>query len=221
VVWPDGVIYEGMLKNGLKHGRGVHTLADGSVYEGNFKKGLKDGKGVMTYATDGQALNFLWSAGDKYDGEFQSDKRHGNCTYTFFNGDVLQCSWRDDICPEFSQRQAALLNAASRATPEARGMQSAVAGSMKEGQVRMSPSFTPAPPPHILPCSLSHFSHRVRKSVLTLTITPPHTASAPGQSSARRRQRMLPHVIMSGACGAAAPAPKPNGKNGGGQRGIS
>jgi hypothetical protein len=209
VVWPDAVIYEGMLKNGLKHGRGVHTLADGSVYEGNFKKGLKDGKGVMTYASDGQALNFLWNAGDKYDGEFQSDKRHGNCTYTFFNGDVLQCSWCDDICPEFSQHQAALLNAASHATPEARGMQSAAAGSMKEGQVWMRPSFMPAP----LPCSLSHFAHRGRISVLTLTITSPHTASAAGQSSARRRQRMLPYVIMSGAC-------RQTEQNRGGQRGI-
>jgi hypothetical protein len=134
-VWPDGVIYEGMLKNGLKHGRGVHTLADGSVYAGNFRKGLKDGKGVMTYASDGQALNYLWSAGDKCDGEFQSDKRHGDCRYTFFNGEVLQCSWRDDICPEFCQRQAVLLNAAAQATPESRAMQRAAAGSRKELQV--------------------------------------------------------------------------------------
>ncbi len=143
MVWPDGVIYEGMLKNGLKHGRGVHTLADGSVYEGSFKKGLKDGKGVMTYASDGHELNFLWSAGDKYDGEFQSDKRHGNCTYTFFNGDVLQCSWCDDVCPAFSQRQAALLHAAAHAMPETRGMQSAAAGSMRQRQVRLLSSFMP------------------------------------------------------------------------------
>jgi hypothetical protein len=60
---------------------------------------------------------------------------------TFFNGDVLQCSWCDDICPEFSQRLAALLNAAAHATPEARGMQSAAAGSRKERQVRLRSSF--------------------------------------------------------------------------------
>jgi hypothetical protein len=105
-------------------------------------KGLKNSKGVMkTYASDGQALNFLWSTGDKYVEEFQSDKRHGDCTSTFFNGDVLQCSWCDDICPEFSQRLTALLNAAAHATPEARGMQSAAAGSRKERQVRLRSSF--------------------------------------------------------------------------------
>jgi hypothetical protein len=194
-VWPDGVIYEGMLKNGLKHGRGVHTLADGSVYEGNFKKGLKDGKGVITYASDGQELNFLWSAGDKYDGEFHSDKRHGNCTYTFFNGDVLQCSWRDDVCPEFSQRQAALLNAAARATPEFRGMHSAAAGSVRQRQVRLLSSFMPggAFAAHATMLIEAEYPHlRSQSHPLTPRVC------APGQSSARRRQFLLLHVIASG-----------------------
>ena len=75
----------------------------------------------------------------------------------------------------------------------------------------------PAPPPRILPCSLSQFAHRGRISALsvTLTITPPHTACAPGQSSARRRQRrlrMLFYVIPSGRRCRVAPAAKPNGK---------
>lgn len=75
----------------------------------------------------------------------------------------------------------------------------------------------PAPPPRILPCSLSQFAHRGRISALsvTLTITPPHTACTPGQSSARRRQRwlrMLLYVIPPGRRCRVAPAAKPNGK---------
>ncbi len=135
IVWPDGVVYEGMLKNGLKHGRGVHTLADGSVYEGNFRKGLKDGKGVIKYATDGSALNFVWSSGDQYDGEFRCDKRHGLCTYTFFNGQVLKCSWCDDICPAFFHHQAALLTTASNVPPEGQGSQKVARDIKTAGEV--------------------------------------------------------------------------------------
>jgi hypothetical protein len=49
--------------------------------------------------------DYSWSAGDKMDCCFKFDKRHGACTYTFFNGETFSCTWVDGRCPEFSARQ--------------------------------------------------------------------------------------------------------------------
>lgn len=35
-MWPDGSIYEGEYKDGMKHGNGILRWADGSSYEGQF-----------------------------------------------------------------------------------------------------------------------------------------------------------------------------------------
>lgn len=34
--WPDGTVYEGEFKNGLKHGEGTYKWNDGSFYRGNW-----------------------------------------------------------------------------------------------------------------------------------------------------------------------------------------
>lgn len=35
--------------------------------------------------------------------------RHGPCTYTFFNGQRLECQWSDGCCPEFNEAQRRVL----------------------------------------------------------------------------------------------------------------
>jgi len=134
--WPDGSFYEGEYHEDKKHGTGVLQTADGLRYRGNFIKGLKegkgfqlwgdgtsyegdwgqdkhDGKGIMKYATDGKSTSsaYTWNAGDMYNGEWKLGLRHGTCRYTFFNGEVFDCTWKDDRCPEFTAKQSAVLTA--------------------------------------------------------------------------------------------------------------
>jgi len=41
-------IYEGEVKNGKAHGKGILTFNDGTTYEGEFRKNKPHGKGVYT-----------------------------------------------------------------------------------------------------------------------------------------------------------------------------
>jgi hypothetical protein len=106
----DGRVYVGQCENGKSHGRGWMRYADRSCYDGDWSDGEKHGKGILKYALDYKEpiqtrFNYMWNAGDKYDGGWKHDKRHGVCKYTFFNGSTLECDWMDDLCPEFAPLQ--------------------------------------------------------------------------------------------------------------------
>ena len=45
-------IYEGELKKGKAHGKGILTFSDDTIYEGNFKKNRPHGKGIYTDARE-------------------------------------------------------------------------------------------------------------------------------------------------------------------------
>jgi hypothetical protein len=64
---------------------------------------------LCRYAVDGSTLNYTYSAGDTYSGGWKDDKRHGSCTYKFFDGETVKFTWLDDVCPEFNARQSAIL----------------------------------------------------------------------------------------------------------------
>ena len=59
--------------------------------------------GVATYAVDGKptlpGCDYSFNAGDRMDGGFKADMRHGACTYMFFNGETFKCTWADGRCP--------------------------------------------------------------------------------------------------------------------------
>jgi hypothetical protein len=99
-------------------GTGVYTLLSGSKYEGGFKNCKRDGQGQFTYAVYGKQPDALGgnsvNANDKIIGGFRGDKRHGACTYTFFNGETFECTFVDGHCDAFDARQAAV-----RAAPDA------------------------------------------------------------------------------------------------------
>ena len=101
--------------------------ADGGIYDGSWKIDLKEGRGVLTYAVDGEQPDELggcsFNANDKIDGVFKADKRHGACTYTFFNGETFPCTFVEGRCAEFVQRQAAV-----RAAPDAASVQARAEG---------------------------------------------------------------------------------------------
>ena len=73
--------------------------------------GLKHGKGVSFAAADGRSdkFGYTWRAGDVYDGEWEKDARHGDCEYTWFNGEKLKCRWVNGKSPEWTAENAEIL----------------------------------------------------------------------------------------------------------------
>jgi hypothetical protein len=64
-LYPDGSIYEGQWKSGMRFGRGKYTYANGDWYDGNWKDNKKDGHGVYhdkatdsTYSGTGSTFVF-------------------------------------------------------------------------------------------------------------------------------------------------------------------
>ena len=91
--YDDGKVYEGQMKNGLRHGRGkmVYVEDDNNyagVYVGEWKNDKKHGKGKMVYDN-----------GDVYDGKYKDDYRYGYATYTFADGSITyggdSYNWKD------------------------------------------------------------------------------------------------------------------------------
>ena len=56
----NGNNYDGDLKNGKKHGRGVYRWANGAVYEGDYKDDKRHGQGEYR-STDGRVYNGVWN----------------------------------------------------------------------------------------------------------------------------------------------------------------
>jgi len=64
--WPNGDRYEGEFRNGRMHGRGVLASANGDRYEGELRAGLFHGKGRLERAS-----------GETYEGDFAEGYEHG------------------------------------------------------------------------------------------------------------------------------------------------
>jgi len=77
--------YEGEMKEGKEHGRGVLVYADSARYEGDWKDGKWHGHGVRVFAN-----------GDRYEGDWKDGKRTGRGVYEFANGDKCEGDWRED-----------------------------------------------------------------------------------------------------------------------------
>lgn len=63
VVYPDGAVYKGQLKEGtdIRHGFGIQVWPDGAKYEGNWRDNVASGRG-----------KFYHIDGDVYDGTSHS-----------------------------------------------------------------------------------------------------------------------------------------------------
>lgn len=62
--------YEGEMRQGKRHGRGVSWNSSGGRYEGEFRDGKHSGHGVWTTPD-----------GDVFDGNWVNDRPHGQGTY--------------------------------------------------------------------------------------------------------------------------------------------
>ena len=120
--WADGKQYQGEWMDGKKQGLGLFLWADGNRHEGHYMDDKMNGRGLSVYAADGRTTHagcdYSWNAGDRYDGGFKDNVRHGQCKYTFFNGESLECSWVEGQCAEFVTRQCLVFAASAVAAVE-------------------------------------------------------------------------------------------------------
>ena len=118
VQYPNGDIYDGMFKDGLRDGYGSMTYPEaGTKYEGEWKNNLKDGIGKMTFGNEGEYTGHF-TAGqrcgegvykylktkDLYSGNWKNGLKHGKGTFIFwdtkqkivgnwFNGEIIEGKW--------------------------------------------------------------------------------------------------------------------------------
>ncbi len=90
IVYPDGIIEEGIFIEGQLTGQGTRTYPDGEKEEGEFKFGRLNGPGKRT-TSDGGILK------QTEVGDFISGKLHGQGKKTLSNGTVLEGTFENGV----------------------------------------------------------------------------------------------------------------------------
>ncbi len=96
--------YEGGCKDGLAEGYG--RAWGTAYYEGRFSAGMKHGRAGVK----------VWPSGDRYEGDYLNDRRHGFGIYEWANGDRYEGLWLNDDRQGYSvieMRQALAVRAAA------------------------------------------------------------------------------------------------------------
>jgi len=82
-----GELYEGEVKDGIRHGHGTCVRRSGKVYEGEWRDGKEHGWGMLT---DGKDFVI-------YEGEYSDGQIHGRGVYHFQNGDKYDGEWKENM----------------------------------------------------------------------------------------------------------------------------
>lgn len=91
-VYPDGGMYEGLMKDGQCHGKGVFQYADGDRFEGEYQEGLMDGLGV-----------YKWANGSVFFGQWKENNMHGCGKKYYPGGAIEEGEWvEDDFVGDFT-----------------------------------------------------------------------------------------------------------------------
>lgn len=91
-VYPDGGMFEGLMKDGQCHGKGVFQYADGDRFEGEYKEGLMDGLGV-----------YKWANGSVFFGQWKENNMHGCGKKYYPGGAIEEGEWvEDDFVGDFT-----------------------------------------------------------------------------------------------------------------------
>jgi len=107
IEYASGSVYEGEMKDGLRHGVGTYRWSNGDVYIGKYVNDVRQGKGKFIYASgavyEGDFLDgnfhghgvYRWADGDTYDGEWKNDERHGNGKWINADGSYFTGVWEN------------------------------------------------------------------------------------------------------------------------------
>ena len=90
-------VYDGAMRNGKMHGRGVLDWANGFRYEGELRDGKQHGHGTLTQAN-----------GARYVGGWREGRPHGQGTYTQADGTIFEGAWRDGCFGERTGQWASI-----------------------------------------------------------------------------------------------------------------
>jgi hypothetical protein len=82
ITFPDQTRYEGGVRDGQPHGRGIMVFPHGDVYDGEFRDGKRNGRGTYTFRD-----------GTKYVGEFGDDEYNGRGVLTYPDGTRQEGTW--------------------------------------------------------------------------------------------------------------------------------
>lgn len=85
MTFSNGNRYEGELREGKPHGKGILTFADGRRYEGEFHQGQFHGKGILVFPDQ-----------TRYEGEFRHGRRSGQGLMTAPGSKPLNGIWKED-----------------------------------------------------------------------------------------------------------------------------
>lgn len=92
IVWKNGFLYSGEVKNYIRHGHGICSKHDDGVkeqkYDGNWLNGKRNGKGKQTYDTNKNTY---------YIGDWKDNKRNGFGTMHFESGSIYTGYFEDDV----------------------------------------------------------------------------------------------------------------------------
>lgn len=107
-LYKDGKIdfrYEGNMREGKRHGKGVYKWVSGDIYEGNWIDNKMNGKGIFRWANgdiyegnwvddkmSGKGI-YKWTDGNIYEGDFANNERHGKGIYKRINGNIYEGDW--------------------------------------------------------------------------------------------------------------------------------
>lgn len=103
-----GERYEGQVhpETGKRHGRGMLKWPNRNCYIGDWEDGAMSGRGTFLYAAEGDRYDggffddkkhgtgeYIFQNGNRYNGAFKADKRHGEGKYTWVCGDSYEGEW--------------------------------------------------------------------------------------------------------------------------------
>ncbi|XP_052816897.1 MORN repeat-containing protein 1-like isoform X3 [Mya arenaria] len=95
MTWPDGSIFEGQWESNKRHGFGVmKSIKENCLYKGSYVGNRRHGQGTMIYPLS--CLTNPSRKGDRYNGDWENDLRHGEGDMRFTSGTVYEGHFEDD-----------------------------------------------------------------------------------------------------------------------------
>ena len=89
--------YEGAMRAGKMHGRGVFQWSNGFRYEGELRDGKQHGYGT-----------YVGAKGERYEGGWREGRPHGQGTYVESDGATYEGEWRDGCFGDRETRWASI-----------------------------------------------------------------------------------------------------------------